>query len=311
MPPWIMSRAPVYACIAALVVTYATHIPGLAHTVHGAHRWIRIGSITAQPGEILKICTLWYLSYMIDKKRFTMYDIYHTCIPMVCIIGLACFALLIQPDFGQAVTLGVTCGTMLYLFGMPLSYLCSIGILSIIAVIALIMHAPYRLYRIMSFLNPWDDPHGRGFQVIQSLIAIGSGGWTGQGITYSQQKYFYLPMHHTDFIYAIIAEETGFIGACCVIAIYAIFLCSGYALSRHFTARIAESFTCGYTTLVTIQALANISVTLGILPPKGLGLPFISYGVSTLIAHGIACGIIGHYWRTRIHTKEHICLKAP
>lgn len=299
-PSTLITRIAPYMFLAACVATAATIIPGFAHTIHGARRWLMIGPFSVQPGELLKVCTIWYMSYFLDKKQFTMNDLYHTCIPAVTIIVCATLLLIMQPDFGQAVTLGVTCLLLLYIFELPYRYLISLSGIGVSAIIALIIHAPYRVHRIISFLNPWNDPHGNGFQIIQSLIAIGNGGFCGQGITYSQQKYFYLPMHHTDFIFSIFAEETGYIGTTILIMLFATLLYSGYHLAFSFTHRIERSFTLGYTLLLTIQALANISVTLGILPTKGLGLPFISYGSSALIAHAVALGIIIQCWNTSL-----------
>ncbi len=285
-----------YVFIISCLITAATCIPHISHTIHGARRWLMVGPLSIQPGEILKISTIWYLSYFLDKKQFTMHDMYHTCIPAITIIGCATLLLIIQPDFGQALTLGVTCLLLLYIFELPYRYLVYISTLGAAATAALIIHAPYRMRRILSFLNPWQDPHGSGFQIIQSLIAIGNGGTWGQGLTASQQKYFYLPMHHTDFIFAIFAEETGFFGAILLVILFILFLYSGYMLAFAYSGRMIQSFILGYTLLVTIQAFANISVTVGLLPTKGLGLPFISYGNSALIAHGIALGIISNYW---------------
>ena len=292
--------------IASLIATCLTFIPGIATTIHGARRWITVGAFSIQPGELLKVCTIWYLSYFLDKKTFTMRDFYHTFLPAIIIIACALGILIMQPDFGQAVTLGATCVILLYIFEMPSGYLIGISTFGAFISIMLILYAPYRLSRIVTFLDPWKDPQGSGFQIIQSLIAIGNGGIIGQGITNSQQKYFYLPMHHTDFIFSIWTEETGFFGAIAIITLFLCILYTGYRFALYFSSRLAQSFIIGYTMLITLQALTNISVTIGLLPTKGLGLPFISYGSSALVAHGIACGIIINCWKNAQTRKEFI-----
>ena len=303
LPTKLVLQSAPYAFITTLGLTLATLIPKIGITIHGASRWLNTGVLTIQPSEMLKICTIWYLSYFLDKKTFVMHDFYHTFMPAITIILAAILTLLLQPDFGQAVTLGATCCSLLYIFETPHRYLIATGMCTMILLLFLIIHAPYRIHRIITFLYPWHDPYGSGFQIIQSLIAIGNGGMLGQGITCSQQKYFYLPMQHTDFIFSILAEESGFIGSMTIIILFTALLYVGFFFAMKTSSRIAKGFILGYTLLVIIQALANISITLGILPTKGLGLPFISYGSSALVAHGIACGIIKHCWKNT-HYQE-------
>lgn len=266
--------------------------PSSTITIHGSARWLHISSFSFQPSELLKVATILMLTYSMSRRSYAASSFITSMKPLICITLISAGTLLLQPDFGQAVLITIT-GSLLFMIAhAQLSYLLLLAIPFALLLIGLIIKAPYRLRRIATFLNPWNDPQGSGFQVIQSLIAIGSGGLMGRGIAQSQQKFFYLPMQHTDFIFSIIAEETGFLGTCLVLFLYILFLYWGIKLAAHCATLEASLITFGYVIMISLQAVMNLAVTTGLAPTKGIGLPFISYGISSLWAHAIMIGII-------------------
>ena len=279
----------------ALFLTVLTFIPGFGQSIHGSQRWIFIGGFGFQPSEALKMAYIVYLGHLLTKKQYKLQSFIHGYLPILSVLGLTALLLLKQPDFGQAVTLSVTSFMLLYVAQCRTKHL-AITLGSVLPIIGLlIIMKPYRVQRVLSFLNPWEDPQGAGFQIIQSLIAIGSGKFTGVGIAQSKQKFFYLPMQHTDFIFSIIAEETGFLGASVLIVLFILFLYTGLRIARNLTDPFSFYTTVGYVILTTLQALINLFVATGLLPTKGLGLPFISYGNSALLCNLAMLGLIANF----------------
>lgn len=277
--------------IGSLAATLLTLIPPFGIRIHGSSRWIAIPGLTLQPSELLKIFFILYFAYVLCKKRYK-YSFLFGFIPTVLIIVLPALILLKQPDFGLTVTIAITALFMLFFANFQLWHI-GITIASLIPVGAvLIFIKPYRMKRIMTFLNPWSDPKGSGFQIIQSLIAIGSGGLTGVGLAQSKQKFFYLPMQHTDFIFSIIAEETGFIGILLLISLYISFLYSAIQLAMQLHDQFSRLVILGFATIVNLQAVINIAVAAGLVPTKGIGLPFVSYGNTALVCNLWMIGII-------------------
>ncbi len=273
-----------------LLLTAATLIPGLGTKIHGSSRWLNLQFVSFQPSELLKITFIGYIARFLAKKEDKPFTFVHSYLPFLIVIGATAGLLLKQPDFGLAVTLAMTAFILLFIAGFPLKHLLLTGATLIPVIGFLVFKHAYRLKRILTFLNPWNDPQGAGFQIIQSLIAIGSGSWWGSGISHSKQKFFYLPMQHTDFIFSIIAEETGFIGSTIIILLYALFLYFGMRIAWQLKKPFHIFATLGFTILLSLQALINIFVATGLLPTKGIGLPFISYGNSALIC---SCAMIG------------------
>jgi cell division protein FtsW len=228
----------------------------------------------------------------LTKKEKKINSFVHGYLPFLTIVGLACLILLKQPDFGLAVTLGSTVFIMLFIAQFRAMHLLATCACALPILVGLVYFFPYRLKRILTFLNPWEDPQGSGFQIIQSLIAIGSGSFWGSGIAQSKQKYFYLPMQHTDFIFSIIAEETGFIGSALLIMLYILFLYFGLRIAWYLRDHFAMFTTLGFVIFTSLQALINFCVTLGLVPTKGIGLPFISYGNSSLICSLAMVGLV-------------------
>jgi cell division protein FtsW len=278
--------------LGSLILTAGTLLPYLGEHIHGSSRWLKIMGFGFQPSELIKVSFILYLAYFLSKRIHRASSFMHNFLPFLCILGITSALLLKQPDFGLTVTLTLTACAMLFVAEFQTRNLVYTLLALIPIVIGLICWKPYRLQRILTFLNPWSDPQGAGFQIIQSLIAIGSGRYSGVGIAHSKQKFFYLPMQHTDFIFSIIAEETGFIGCCFLILLLTIMLYFGYRIAWHMSDPFCVFATFGFVTLITLQAIINLTVATGLAPTKGIGLPFVSYGNTALICHLIMVGLI-------------------
>ncbi|MCD6114991.1 cell division protein FtsW [bacterium] len=282
--------------IFTLILTAATLIPHIGITIGGARRWINFVFFSFQPSEILKLGFLVYLSAWLATLPQKI-SIKKSFFPFLAIISAPSILLILQPDIS---TLGViiVMAAVIYLYsGAPPKNLIILALIVIVALAILIKIAPYRLNRWLIFLNPEADPLGRGYQIKQSLIAVGSGGIVGKGLGLSDQKYGYLPHPFSDSIFAVIAEETGFLGSLCVIALFFIFAVRGLMISQRYnTKNVDDKFksllAIGIVTWITFQAIVHIGANIGILPLTGIPLPFISYGNSALIAEFIALSIL-------------------
>lgn len=269
--------------------------PGIGKTVNGSTRWIPLGVFNLQVSELVKLFLLIYVAgYLVrhgDEVRSSLWGFLK---PMI-MVGLACLLLLIEPDFGASVVIMVTVMAMMFLGGVNMAQFFTIIVLFTTAASALVLSSSYRLERLTAFINPWADPFDSGFQLTQSLIAIGSGGWTGAGLGSSVQKLFYLPEAHTDFVFAVMAEELGLFGVVLVIGLFAALVLRSFMIGRKaeinghaFSAFLAY----GIGIWLGLQAFINIGVNMGVLPTKGLTLPFMSYGGSSLIASCAAVGLL-------------------
>jgi cell division protein FtsW len=266
---------------------------------HATHRWIRYGPIGIQPSELAKLAVILYLAWFLDQKRrskaameFCKEDFLQTILPAAGPVFIYVCLILAQPDLGTAVDIVLVATAILFAAGLSWKWIVTGVAASLPALYVLIFHVPYRLARITAFLRPDSDPQGAGFQLTQSLIAVGSGGLTGVGLMESKQKLFYLPEAHTDFIYAVICEELGYIGAIVVIVLFAAYGWRG--LRAAFTAPdgFGRLLALGITALVLSQALINFAVVLGMMPTKGIPLPFVSYGGSSLLVMLLATGVL-------------------
>lgn len=285
-----IKRLSPYLFLCSITLTLLTLVPWIGQRIHGSSRWINIKGFSFQPSEILKMAFIIYIAYFLSKKEYTMLSLTRGYIPFLLILGITSIVLLWQPDFGLTVTLCSTAFIMLLVTHIRLKHII-VTFISMLPLLAWLIYAqPYRLKRIMTFINPWNDPQGAGFQIIQSLIAIGSGSFFGTGVSHSKQKFFYLPMQHTDFIFSIIAEETGFFGATLLILLFLGILYIGLRIAWQLKDPFCALVTFGFIILTTLQALINISVAVGLIPTKGIGLPFVSYGNSSLIVN---CGMVG------------------
>ncbi len=282
----------------SLMLTALTLMPSLGSRIHGSSRWLQLGSFSFQPSELLKVAFVLYLARFLDTHQYKAPSL-RRYISFLMIVGMASLVLLKQPDFGMTVTICATAFMMLFIVHANLTHLIITMLAAIPAGAALIYFKPYRWQRILTFLNPWDDPQGAGFQIIQSLIAIGSGSWLGIGVSHSKQKFFYLPMQHTDFIFSIIAEETGFVGATLLILLYGLLLYFGMRIAWQLNDLFSTLLVLGFVMLISLQAVINIAVACGLVPTKGIGLPFVSYGNSALVASLIMVGLICNCVRSK------------
>lgn len=259
---------------------------------HNTHRWVRLGAMSFQPSELAKPALILFLAFFLENRLKSIDDWRHTLLP--AIVPAALFAILIvkQPDLGTAVVCLTVTATILYLAGMRLRYF-AYALLPILPVLYyLLFHVGWRRERILAYLNPWADPQGRGFHVVQSLIAVGTGGVTGIGLMEGKQKLFYLPEPHTDFIYAVAAEELGLIGAVFIAVLFFIFAYRGFRTALRMRDPFGRFLAAGITTMIVVQAFFNMSVVLALLPTKGIPLPFISYGGSSLFVMLASVGVL-------------------
>src|SRR6267378_3539097 len=266
---------------------------------HATHRWIKFGPVGIQPSELAKLATILYLAWFLDQKRrnkasmeFRKEDFWQTIFPAAAPILVFVALILLQPDLGTSIDILVVAAAILFVGGLSWKWL-AVGLAGAIpAVYLLITQVAYRQARLTAFLHPDSDPQGAGFQLLQSLIAVGSGGFTGVGLMESKQKLFYLPEAHTDFIYAVLCEEMGFIGGALVLGLFAVYGWRGMRSAFKVTDEFGRFVALGITVMVLSQALINLGVVLGMMPTKGIPLPFISYGGSSLLVMLVATGVL-------------------
>jgi cell division protein FtsW len=266
---------------------------------HATHRWIKFGPVNIQPSELAKLAVILYLAWFLDLKRrgkagmeFCKEDFLQTILPAAGPILICVALVLLQPDLGTAIDIVFVATAILYVAGLSWKWIAVGAAAAMPLLYFLITHVAYRQARLMAFLDPASDPQGVGFQLLQSLIAVGSGGFTGVGLMESKQKLFYLPEAHTDFIYAVICEELGFIGAMIVIALFVVYGWRGMRAAFAAPDGFGRLLALGITAMVLSQALINFAVVLGMVPTKGIPLPFISYGGSSLLVMLLATGVL-------------------
>jgi cell division protein FtsW len=263
---------------------------------HETHRWIRLGPISLQPSEIAKLAIVLFLAWFLEARRrprsFGVNSLYYTILPALAVVIMVASLVLLEPDLGTALEICLVSLAILFVAGLSPAYIVGAALAAAPAVYLAITHVAYRQERILAFLHPEATAQGAGFQLMQSLIAVGSGGFSGVGLMESRQKLFYLPEAHTDFIYAVICEELGFIGGAIVLALFAFYAWRGLRAAM----RARDEFGCflalGITVMVVSQALVNLGVVLGMMPTKGIPLPFISYGGSSLFVSLLATGVL-------------------
>ena len=259
---------------------------------NGAHRWIKLPLFSIQPSELAKLSLIIFLAYFLERRAGEEGQFWTTFIPCTIVTGLLAVLVVLEPDLGTALMFGVILVVMTYTAGARLKHLGLAAVPALIGVAALLIFVPFRARRLVVFLDPWADPQGSGFQVVQSLIAIGSGGSNGLGFAQGKQKMLFLPFAHSDFIFAVVGEELGLVGALAVIAVFALFLWRGIRAALLAPDRFGLLLSLGLVTAIVAQALFNISVVLSLVPTKGIPLPFISYGGSSLLPTLAAAGIL-------------------
>lgn len=260
--------------------------------VNGTHRWFVLPFFQLQPSEFAKPVLVLFLASYLAQREEKINDLSQALIPISAVLAIVAGLILLQPDFGTAATIVVVCAALIFVAGVSWKYIGVAAMVLIPAAFAMIFSADYRRDRLLTFLDPEADPLGKGFQALQSLIAIGTGGVTGLGLGNGRQKLFFLPEPHTDFIFSIIGEELGFIGALAVLSLFAFFVWRGLQIAKASHDRFAFYAALGCTLMIGVQALINVSVTLCLLPTKGLPLPLISHGGSSLIASLATVGIL-------------------
>lgn len=290
--------------LVGLALLIVVLVPGVGHSVNGSTRWLRVGFINVQVSEPARLCLLLYLAGYLVRRNRPLREGFTGFVRPMLLLCLACALLLAEPDFGAAIVLLATALAMLFVAGARLRDFCLFFGVAVVAMAALAVTSPYRMKRLTGFLDPWADPFNSGFQLTQSLIAIGRGEWFGVGLGNGVQKLFYLPEAHTDFVFAVFAEEFGLVGASALVGLFLALIWRIFRLAmravrseRFFEAYLAV----GLGTWLGLQAFINIGVNMGLLPTKGLTLPLVSYGRSSLIVTLVSIGLL-----LRIHHELNV-----
>ncbi|MBX7145276.1 MAG: putative lipid II flippase FtsW [Oligoflexia bacterium] len=289
---WLRRWSPfmLFACLGLLLITL---IPGVGHRAGGAQRWINLGLMRFQPAEAVKVFFIVFIAGYWSRHETKIPEFVPGVVKPFMLVALVAGLLLMQPDFGSAAVIAVVTLAMALAAGVRLRYVLYSGLVAAICACVLVVVSPYRMQRIVSFLAPWEDASGKGYQLIQSLIAVGTGQATGLGLGGSQQKLFFLPAAHTDFIFAVVAEELGFVGSICLLAIFLVLMWRGLRLAASLVDdTFAFSLAVGLTLLLVAPALLNIGVVIGLLPTKGMVLPLVGYGGSSIVTCLAAVGLL-------------------
>jgi cell division protein FtsW len=260
--------------------------------VNETHRWIRLGGLSFQPAELAKIATILFMAYHLERRGERINEFLPSLFPVLLLLGWFAFLIFNQPDLGSAATVVLIGCVMLFLAGVRVRYFAALSVLALPLLYQAIMMAAYRRDRLAVYLNPWSDSRGSGYQIIQSLIAVGTGGLTGVGLMEGRQKLFYLPYPYSDFIFAVIGEELGLLGACAVVAAFILLLWRGMRAAWRAPNPFGMFLAAGLTLAIVIQAFINVSVVLGLVPTKGIPLPFISAGGSSLFFTLLSVGLV-------------------
>lgn len=278
--------------ILSLLLLALLHVPGLGHAAGGARRWLTLGPLTFQPSEIAKLALVLWLARSLARKQERMRSFAVGFLPHLVMLGLFAVLLMLEPDFGTAVVLAAVTFALLFVAGAPASWLLGLCAAAAPAAAILVWRSPYRIQRVLTFLDPWKDPRGHGYQTVESLLGFGAGGAFGVGLGESHQKLFFLPAAHTDFVLSIVGEELGFAGVAAILVLFAVVVVRGVRAAH----AAADPFGCwvalGITLLLSLEALVNAGMALALLPTKGMALPFLSYGMTSVIASCIAAGIL-------------------
>ncbi len=278
--------------VLSLVLLAATLVPGIGKTINGSRRWLRLGLLSFQPSELAKFCLVAYMSYFIAKKGERIRDFTNGLVPAYVVTGVFIIIAGLQPDFGATMTLACVAFIMLFAGGANLLHLGGTVLAAAPVVFVAVTHSASRSRRIFAFLNPWADPQGAGHQIIQSFLAFGSGGIFGRGLGEGRQKLLFLPERHSDFIYAVIGEELGLIGALVVLTLFLLILWRGVRIALACGDPFGRMLALGITVLICVQGMVNMAVVTGLLPTKGIALPLVSYGGSSLVVTLGALGVL-------------------
>jgi cell division protein FtsW len=296
-------REPTFIWSALGLVTLALLAVYFRAPVNGARRWFGVGSLGVQPSELAKLVAIVFIAALLERRMHRIDEVTYSILP-IAIVVLGLVALILpEPDFGTSMSILLVAAVMVFAAGLSYRYVIGAFLCALPAIYVVVMGSAYRRRRTLAFLNPWEDPLGDGFQIIQSLIAVGTGGVTGRGIMNGVQKLFYLPEPHTDFIYSVIAEELGLIGATAVLVCFCVVTWRGLRVSLRAPDQFGSFLALGLTMMVAVQAFINISVVLGLMPTKGIPLPFVSAGGSSLLINLIGMGIL-------LNVSQHVSSEA-
>ncbi|MBI4402232.1 MAG: putative lipid II flippase FtsW [Nitrospirae bacterium] len=287
---WRRMALPILGLTAVLLVLVL--IPSLGVVAKGARRWLRLGLVSVQPAEMVKLVVVIYLAAYLTKKAEMVREFGAGLLPPLIIVGVLAGLVLLQPDLGTVVVIGLVTFGLLFLGGARLSHLLGLVLAALPLGAMLILESPYRRLRLMTFLAPWKDPADAGFQVTQSFLAFGSGGLFGVGLGEGKQKLFFLPEAHTDFVLALVGEELGLAGTTAIMVLYAVLVLKGFQIAGRAREPFGRHLALGIALLIGVQVLINAGVVTGLLPTKGLTLPLVSYGGSSLLVSLVAIGIL-------------------
>jgi cell division protein FtsW len=285
-------RQPVVIWTALVLVLLALVAVLFGPRINGARRWFGIAGVGVQPSEFAKLAIIFFVAAILERRMDRIDDLRHSLVPVAIVLGGVVGLIMLQPDLGTALSIIVIVSAMVFAAGINYRYIIGLLLVSLPAAYLVLISADYRRRRIAVFLDPWSDPLGDGFQVIQSLIAVGTGGVFGRGLMAGVQKLFYLPYPETDFIYAVIGEELGLLGTTLILACFCVIAWRGLRTAMRAPDRFGAFLALGLTAMVVIQAFFNMSVALGLLPTKGIPLPLVSFGGSSLLMSMIGMGIL-------------------
>ena len=275
------------ALVAAMLVGVLFSAP-----VNGTRRWFGFGGLGVQPSELAKIACVFFTALILERRMHRIDELSYSMLPIGIVVGGLLGLILLQPDFGTAVSLMLIVAMMIFTAGLHYRYFIGTVLVSLPVLYVVLVSAPYRRRRLLAFWDPWADPLGDGFQIIQSLIAVGTGGLFGRGLMAGVQKLFYLPEPHTDFIYAVISEELGLIGATGILVCFCVIAWRGLRIAMRAEDSFGAFVALGLTTMIAAQAFVNMSVVLGLLPTKGIPLPLVSFGGSSLLINLLGMGVL-------------------
>jgi len=285
-------REPIFIWSCLGLATLALVAVLFSAPVNNARRWFGMAGIGVQPSEFAKLAAIIFIAAILERRMHRIDEVTFSLLPIGIVVTVLVGLVLLEPDFGTSMSLILIAAAMVFAAGLNYRYILGALLVALPTVYIILMGASYRRRRLLAFLNPWDDPLGDGFQIIQSLIAVGTGGVWGRGLMNGVQKLFYLPEPHTDFIYSVISEELGLVGATAVILCFSIITWRGMRAALRAPDSFGAFLAVGLTTMIAVQALVNISVVLGLMPTKGIPLPFVSAGGSSLLVNLIGMGIL-------------------
>lgn len=290
--PEALKRHARLVLLGALLLLLAVFVPGIGARINGARRWLNLGPFSFQPSELAKFAVLVFMADFMTRKVHLLGDLRRGFLPPVILSGVLFLLVIVEPDFGTAALTMMLIGAMMLMGGVKGSFLAWTGALALPMAGILVLTASYRVRRLLAFWDPWSDAEGKGYQVVQSLVALGNGGFFGAGLGASNQKLLYLPSSYSDFIFAILGEEMGCLGALLVLGLYGALLWLGWRIARSARSPFSALLARGITLALVLQAAINIAVVTGTVPTKGIPLPFISFGGSSLVVSLAAVGIL-------------------